>query len=132
MWKAFDELTAADVVRGGGITAPEAMSLRGAARSLAEAEAVAALVVATQGRCVGLLCASDIVRRLADGEGSAPGFACYWSEWQIVASGESEVGRRMTTDPPVVPPDTPLRDVARELIARRTTAVLVDCRHRSS
>jgi CBS domain-containing protein len=48
----------------------------------------------------------------------------------MITPGEAEVGRRMTADPPAVPPDFPLREIVGELVARRTTAVVVDRRHR--
>lgn len=130
MKTAFDELTAADVMRDDVAAIPESMSLRGAARLLADAGTYAAPVVDRQGRCVGLLSSSALLDWFADGATSDPGDAGFWSEWQMEIPGEVRVARRMAANPPTVPPETPLREVASGLLARRTTAIVVDHRHR--
>ena len=129
--KRFHELTPADVMSDVGFAIPEGMSVRGAARLMAEAGACAAPVTDAGGRYIGLLLASDVLRWVADGEPTGPDTACFWSEWQMDAAvGAATVGRRRTVDPPVVTPDAPLPEVARQLLARRTAAVVVDRRHR--
>lgn len=130
MTKRFDELTAADAMRGGVVTIPITLSLRGAAWVMAEAGACAAPVIDARGRCVGLLHASDVLRWVAEAEVMNPDPGGFWSDWQLAAPGAGEVGRRMTPAPPAVPSDAPLRDVARQLLARRAAAVVVDRRHR--
>jgi CBS-domain-containing membrane protein len=105
---AFQELTAADVMSDVVLAIPQGMSVRGAARLMAEAGACAAPVTDARGRCVGLLLASDVLRWVADGEWAGPEIACFWTEWQMdAAAGGTTVGRRMTADPPAVTPDAP-------------------------
>jgi CBS domain-containing protein len=128
--KVVDELTAADVMRGGVVAIPAVLSLRDAPRVMADAGACAAPVTDDRGRCVGLLHASDVLRWVADGGATRPEPVGLWSEWQVAAPGAGEVGRRMSLLPPAVSPDAPLREVARLLLARRTAAVVVDGRHR--
>jgi CBS domain-containing protein len=56
------DLTADDLMTDAVVTLPEAMSLREAARLLAEASVHGAPVVDAEGRCVGVLSVSDLAR----------------------------------------------------------------------
>jgi CBS domain-containing protein len=56
------DLTAKDLMTDAVVTLPEAMSLREAARLLAEAAVHGAPVVDAEGRCVGVLSVSDLAR----------------------------------------------------------------------
>jgi len=60
--KSFFELTAADLASERVITVESGMSLRAAARLLAEARVRGAPVVDTDGRCVGVVSVSDLAR----------------------------------------------------------------------
>jgi CBS domain-containing protein len=81
MKKAIDKLTAAGVMGDVVITVPEAMSVHGADRLMAEAGAHAAPVTDAAGRGVGTPRASDVARRPADPAKPTP--ADYWTEWQM-------------------------------------------------
>lgn len=130
MTRAFDELTAADVMRPDVAAIPDALTLREAALVMAEGGTCAAPVTDARGRCVGLLLASHVLRWAADGGGEAAGAAGYWADWQMaVPGGAAEVRRRMAAPPPAVTADAPLREVARRLLSCRAV-VVVDRHHR--
>lgn len=131
--KAMHELTAADVMRR-GVLVPQHMTLRRAARLMAEGRVGAAAVTDRRGRCAGLLLATALVRWLADGHPAGPQPASVWSEWQMsvpaVGNGD-EVRRHMIPEPLTVPPDTPLPEVARLVLAERSgRAVVIDQQRR--
>lgn len=132
--KPFHELTAGDVLTRGAVVIPKQMTLRGAARLMAEGRVGAAPVTDARGRCVGLLLATDVVRWAADAGRAGPGAAPVWSEWQVVPPGPGggdEVRRHMIPDPVTVAPDTPLPEVARLVLADRARrAVVIDRDHR--
>jgi CBS domain-containing protein len=129
----FHKLTAADVM-GRGVVIPKHMTLRSAARMMAEGRVGAAAVTDARGRCVGLLLAAALVRWLADGSRVGPDPASVWSEWQMSvpeAGNRDEVRRHMTTEPPTVTPDTPLAEAARLVLADRSRrAIVIDPQHR--
>ncbi|HJZ56651.1 MAG TPA: CBS domain-containing protein [Gemmataceae bacterium] len=131
--KAIHELTAADVMRR-GVVVPKEMTLRGAARLMAEGRVGAAAVTDARGRCAGLLLAAALVRWLADGRPAGPDPASVWSEWQMTvpeAGTGDEVRRHMNPEPLTVAPDTPLVEVGRRALgdpSRR--AVVIDGQHR--
>jgi CBS domain-containing protein len=126
-------LTAADVVRR-GVVVPKDMTLRGAARLMAEGRVGAAAVTDARGRCAGLLLAAALVRWLADGSRARPEPAGVWSEWQMTVPGAGagdEVRRHMTPDPLLVAPDTPLVEVGRLALGTPSRrAVVVDGQRR--
>lgn len=126
--------TARDLVTRAVVTVPQHMSLRGAARLLARERAVAAAVTDADGRCVGVLPPAAFVG-LAAGEGAAGGGrpAGVWSDWQVVepAPAADEVRRHMAADPPLVPPETPVAELAASVLKAGTRhAVVVDRRGR--
>ncbi len=134
MKKAFHELTAADVMNRDAVVVPKHMTLRGAARAMADGRVGAAAVTDARGRCVGLLLAAALVRWLADGSRVGPGPTSVWSEWQMAVpdrGNRDEVYRHMTAEPLTVTPDTPLSEVARLVLADRShRAVVIDQQHR--
>lgn len=125
------ELTAADVMRR-GVVVPKNMTLRRAARLMAEGRVGAAAVTDKRGRCAGLLLATALVRWLADGSPAGPQ-ASVWSEWQMTVPEEGhgdEVRRHMIPEPLTVAPDTPLPEVARLVLADRSGRAVVIDQHR--
>jgi hypothetical protein len=78
MKQTIDKLTAADAI--GDIVVPEAGSVRGAERPMAETGAREAPARGAAGR-VGMPLASGAARRLAVPVKPAP--AVYWTEWQM-------------------------------------------------
>lgn len=79
MGKAYDEPTAADVMRGDVVAIPEATSLR------------------TRGRRVESVCAPDPRPRPASGEVADRDPTSFWSEWQMVPPSEVDAGLRPAT-----------------------------------
>src|SRR5262249_29165895 len=105
------------------VTVPEAMSLQGAAHRLAQAGVTGAPVINGDGRCVGVLSATDFVHWVDRGPDHAR-TACaaspaFWSPWQIVEASElpdEPVKPHMPRDPVTVPPATPVGELARKMI----------------
>src|SRR5947199_3974801 len=96
------------------------MSHRSDARLLFRTKISGAPVVDFTGRCLGVLSATDFLRRTGRGEELAgPGRAvpaCFCSEWQVPdADGlpAEGVAAYMTADPVFVAPDTRLAELAR-------------------
>src|SRR5262249_57062213 len=121
--KPLFSLTAADLMTAPLVTVSEEMSLRGAAHRLAQAAVTGAPVVNGNGRCVGVLSATDFVHWVDRGPDHGP-TACaaspaFCSPWQIVDANElpdEAVKHHMTRDPVAVAPATPVRELARKMI----------------
>src|SRR5579864_3825470 len=100
------ELTAAQLMSRDVIVIPERMSLRGAAGLLRGAGVSGAPVINAEGRCTGVLSATDFVRRAAGNVSSAT-VSCpcghgLHSEWEIIdleTVPADEVRGCMTRDP---------------------------------
>ncbi len=112
------------------VTVPQHMSLRGAARLLARAEASAAPVIDAKGRCVGDLAAAAFVPLVACGPGTRAGafHECAWSDWQVLDEGagrDGEVCEYMGVAPPLVGPETPLTDIVRVMADENACRVIV-------
>src|SRR5262245_56137913 len=84
--KPLHDLTAGDLMKQPVVTIPQELTLRAAAGLLRREHISGAPVIDHQGRCVGVLSATDFLRR-AGGERPAahalPGDECF-SEWQVV------------------------------------------------
>src|SRR5262249_6759403 len=121
--KPLFALTAADLMTAPLVTVPEAMSLQGAAHRLAQAGVTGAPVINGDGRCVGVLSATDFVHWVDRGPDHGPR-ACatspaFCSAWQIVDASElpdEAVKHHMTRDPVAVAPATPVGELARKMI----------------
>jgi CBS domain-containing protein len=125
-------LTAADLMSRNVVTVPEAMSLQGAARMLSRSQITGAPVVNAEGRCVGVLSATDFVSWAERaGDGPKPGRAspgCFHSSWEITdfeALPTDEVRQYMTPDPVTVPPDTPIGALSRVMVDAHIHRVIV-------
>src|SRR5579871_2282210 len=131
--KPFLEMTAADAMSSPLVTIPEHMSLRSAARLLADEEISGAPVVDEEDRCTGILSATDFLRWAGSGTRAAvrfdPEAACI-TEWAVVdveVLPLDEVRSVMTTDVVTAPPTAPLRKLARMMIdAHIHRIVIVD------
>src|SRR5438270_11142143 len=66
--KELFELTAADLMSREVVTIPRKMSLHGAAHRLAQAQVSGAPVIDEQGRCIGMLSATDLARWMDRGQ----------------------------------------------------------------
>jgi CBS domain-containing protein len=130
--KPLFELTATDLMSRQLVTVPRKMSLHGAAHRLAQAQVSGAPVIDEDGRCIGILSATDLVRWLDRGD--APrrqsGCACaeVYAPWQMVDLTElpvDEVERYMTTDLVSVDPATTIGELARLMLDAHIHRVVV-------
>jgi len=103
--KPMLELTAADLMSRELITIPRQMTLHGAAHRLAQSHVSGAPVIDEEGRCVGVLSATDLVRWLDEGRppvgheaGTSGEFHSPWQMQGQEAMPEDEVSRHMTAD----------------------------------
>jgi CBS-domain-containing membrane protein len=129
------DLTAADLMSRDVVTIPRQMSLRAAAHTLARAHVSGAPVTDEDGRCVGVLSATDLVRWLDQGERSAKRsfqasrcFCSDWSDWEVVefeALPADAVSRYMTTDLVTAKPGTRIGLLARWMLDAHVHRVIV-------
>jgi CBS domain-containing protein len=92
--KPFLALTAADLMSRDVVTIPQEMSLREAAHLLSRNQISGAPVVDADGRCLGVLCATDFVRWAEEeGRGAEDGpiSACSWQVKGRLPTGEEAV-----------------------------------------
>src|SRR4051812_28532428 len=84
----FQSLTAGEVMNRAGVVLPHWMSVGTAARLLLEAQVRAAPVTDAQGKCVGVLSATDLLRWAADraraGERGPTPTESVWCDWQVL------------------------------------------------
>jgi len=118
--KSLFALTADEIMTRNVIAIPQAMNLHAAARLLAQERISGAPVTDGQGRCVGVLSATDFVRWARTGGRPDPvlctGSPCVCSDWQLVDLERlpcEEVRSYMTRNPVVAEPTTPLTRLAR-------------------
>jgi CBS-domain-containing membrane protein len=130
--KPLLELTAADLMSRDLIAIPQQMSIRAAARLLSKAQVSGAPVVDNQGRCVGILSATDLVRWV-DREGVAPrrsfnpsnGVCTEWQALDVECLPADEVSRHMTTDLVKAERYTPIGELARSMLDAHIHRVLI-------
>jgi CBS domain-containing protein len=126
------ELTAAQIMSRDVIVIPERMSLRAAAGLLRRARVSGAPAVDAQGRCTGVLSATDFLRRV-EGSVPCPFVPCpcgqnLHSDWEIIdvdtVPGD-EVRAFMTRDPVTVSPDASIGELARMMLDAHIHRVIV-------
>jgi CBS-domain-containing membrane protein len=130
--RPLTDITAEDLMSRGVVTIPQRMSLRAAAHLLNHARISGAPVVDEQGRCVGVLTASDLMKWVEKGERASkrlfPTPSCMCTDWQVSelsALPADEVTRHMTTDLVTVPPSTHVAELARIMIDAHIHRVLI-------
>lgn len=132
-------LTAKDLMSKNVVMISQSMSLRAAAKLLSQAQVSGAPVVDPEGKCVGVLSATDFMHLASHKDRSAhmakqhdPG--CFHSAWQMHdadALPANEVGTYMTADPVVIPIHTPIAELARSMTdARIHRVIVVDAQRR--
>ncbi len=129
--KSLFRLTAADLMSASLVLIPEEMSLKGAAHQLAQASVTGAPVVNHEGRCVGVLSATDFVHWMDRDEGSVHACAAspaFWASWQIVDHDklpDATVRDYMTRDPVMVVASATLGELARKMVDVHIHRVIV-------
>ena len=130
--KPLLDLTAADLMSRDVISIPWQMSLRAAAHELAQARVSGAPVTDEDGRCVGVLSATDLVRWLGRGEQAARrhfhASLCFCCEWEVIdieVLPPDAVSRYMTADVVTATPDTPVGQLARWMLEAHIHRVIV-------
>jgi CBS domain-containing protein len=130
--KPFLALTAADLMTTDLVVIPRAMSLQGAAHLLLQSKITGAPVVDAEGRCIGVLSATDFLAWTDKGEHAAkrspPSCATAHSAWQLMDVERlpaSEVSRYMTADPVTVTPATPIGELAQKMLDGHIHRVIV-------
>jgi CBS domain-containing protein len=130
--KALSALTAADVMSPEVRVIPQGMSLQTAARMLGRDHISGAPVVDEDGRCIGVLSATDFVRWAEHG-GKVTFIpssveAIFSSEWEVVNVEylpRDEVQSYMSTDPVTATPTTRLTDLARMMLDAHIHRIIV-------
>lgn len=131
--KPFVQLLASDLMSADVIVIPQAMSVRTAARLLGQACVSGAPVVDSEGRCIGVISATDFLRWAGREAKTGQPSECVCA-WEIVESAtlpEQCVGELMTADPVTVTPAAPIHDLARKMLdAHIHRVVVIDERRR--
>jgi len=128
--KPFTELTAADVMSREVITIPQTMLLHHAAHLLACKQISGAPVVDDNGRCVGILSATDFVRQVESGPEPVHVTQGHWfsADWQVVdleMLPKDEVRRHMSTDLVTVDGTTGIIELARRMLDAHIHRIVV-------
>jgi CBS domain-containing protein len=136
--QGFLTLCAEDLMSRDLRVIPQDMSLQAAARILSDGQISGAPVVDGEGRCVGVLSATDFVHWARNGgKGVSTHFSeapCVCSDWQVVdleVLPKDEVRWHMTPGPVAVKPSASITEVARVMLeAHIHRVVVVDWMHR--
>jgi len=129
--KPFLALIAADLMTEAVVTVGREMSLASAARLLAQSYVTGAPVVDGEGRCVGVLSATDFLRHAQrDGPGTVPVGADqdYAAAWQLVAPEKlprETAARFMTPDPVTAGPGATVGALARMMVDAHVHRVVI-------
>lgn len=130
--RPFLSLTAEDLMTRTVETIPQEMSLRAAARLLSQARISGAPVVDADGRCVGVLSATDFMHWAEKGGPALEALparpGCCHADWQVMETEslpQDEVRQYMTADVVTVPPDMRITELARQLLDAHIHRVLV-------
>lgn len=114
------------------ITIPGKMSLRAAAHLLAETHVSGAPVVDENGRCIGVLSATDLVHWVDRGElaakrgpSSARGFCCEWEVIELGALPPDAVSCHMTANLVCARPDTRIGELARMMLDAHIHRIII-------
>jgi CBS-domain-containing membrane protein len=132
--KPLLSLTAAELMSQAVVMVPQEMTLQGAAHLLSQAHVSGAPVVDSEGRCVGVLSATDFVHWAEKGpRPSRPNQAAVCS-WQIVEAEslpQEAVRHYMTTDPVTVTLSARIGELAQMMLdAHIHRVIVVDKNHR--
>jgi predicted transcriptional regulator len=114
---------------------PRDMSLKTAARMLIEKGVSGAPVVDDSRRCIGVISTTDFMRAIEANHrpfANTEGFCFPWQmEEHVDKLPTAEVGEYMTTDPVLIPDDTRIAEMARQMVDAHIHRLIVvdDNRH---
>jgi CBS-domain-containing membrane protein len=133
--KSLLALTAHDLMTQTLVMVPREMSLPMAARLLSRANVSGAPVIGEDGRCVGVLSATDFIHWAETaGRNTLQNRQEACASWQILDADElpeEAVGRFMTADPVTVTPTAPIGELAHMMLdAHIHRVIVVDHDHR--
>lgn len=120
--KGLLELTANDLMSRETVVLSGEMSLRHAAHLLSQAQVTGAPVVDAEGRCIGVLSATDFLhwaKRGTDGPKKQPVDVQAFSAWQVIdpeSLPPDRVSDYMTSNPVLVSPLTPIGVLAQMML----------------
>jgi len=130
--KPLLEMTAADLMSRDLITISRHMTLHGAAHRLSQSHVSGAPVVDDDGRCVGVLSATDLVRWLDVGCPQPGRSGCqkgeYHSPWQMPEAEvlpDDEVSCHMTTDVVTASDKAGIGDLARLMVDAQIHRIVI-------
>jgi CBS-domain-containing membrane protein len=125
-------LTAEDIMTRDVLTVPRSMSLHAAAHLLDQDHISGAPVVDEEGCCVGVISTTDFVRWAEQGghperprHAVEAGYCADWGVLQLSELPGEEVGCFMTTDPVMAESDTPLVELARQMLEAHIHRVII-------
>jgi CBS domain-containing protein len=129
--KPLLQLTASDLMARDVVLIPKEMSLRAAARLLSRNQISGTPVVDAEGRCIGVVSATDFVRWAEKDKvaaTAAPAHTDCHCAWQVVEPETlpvDQVDRYMTRDPVMVSPLAPIGELARLMLNAHIHRVIV-------
>ena len=128
--KPFLNLTANDLMSRNVVMLPKEMSLRVAAHLLAQNQISGAPVVDLEGRCIGVVSATDFMKRAEKGDDAAKFEStgdchCAWQMLDVEDLPLDQVGGHMTRDPVTVTPQTSIVTLARLMLDAHIHRVVV-------
>ena len=126
--KPLHSLTASDLMSDTVFVLPAEMSLQGAARLLSRANITGAPVVDAEGRCIGVLSATDFLHLAEKGPTAHGRPAEMFRAWEIVNPADlpdDSVRSHMTADPVMVARNTSLVELARRMLDAHIHRVIV-------
>ncbi|GMV26044.1 MAG: CBS domain-containing protein [Phycisphaerae bacterium] len=127
------EVLAKDVMTADPLCVPPSMTLRELVRTFEENEISGVPVTDSQGRVVGIVTKSDVLRRFSKGTDELPPAYLFEILSEVADEEVSDdlheprfcVDDVMTEDPIMVPPTMPVGQVAREMFESRVHRVVV-------
>lgn len=133
MVKPLASLCAYDLMTHEITMIPDQMSLQGAARLLSRAQVSGAPVVDGEGRCIGMLSATDFLHWAERGYKTAAAHPCgcsdtAWKPWVMLDKpehAETLVGDVMTHNPVTTSLHTPIGEIARMMLDAHIHRILV-------
>jgi CBS domain-containing membrane protein len=115
-------LTAADLMSRDLVLIPQHMTLRTAAAVLSQARVSGAPVIDSRGACVGVISATDFLRRAKEEDRQRlrdHPIECVCADWQMVETNAlppDTVSTRMTRDPVTAPTGMRIQELARMML----------------